>query len=135
MNKNPADNLVWNVVISSRNTGKFLRWNVFNNIIFSEQVTKALKKYKSIEDFAAQVKSWAMYCFWSKCEYEVIISHWPPSDRYKDAKIDVFDQLMLNFPLFVEYIWNSCKRSKQRLLTTTTFTPKYTGNFMDQEEE
>lgn len=134
MNKSPLDDLVWNVIISSRNSGKFLQWNVFNNTIFSEQVTKALKKYKSIEEFAGRVKSWAMYCFWSKCEYEIILSHWPPNERFEELKIDVFDQLMLNFNTFVEYIWNSCKRTKQKLKETSTITPEYSGNFRTARE-
>ena len=48
-----------------------------------------------------------MYYFWSKCEWEIILSDWPPSDTFCKEKIDVFDQVMLNWDIFVDYIWNN----------------------------
>jgi len=40
-----------------------------------------------------------LYYFWSKCEYEVIVSAWPPRDG-SDKKIDVYSQLKANWELF-----------------------------------
>lgn len=68
-----------------------------------------------------------MYYFWSKCEYEVIITSFPMyinqeeleiinnSDRkYKiniepdvGVKVDIYSQIMNNFEVFVDYVWNN----------------------------
>lgn len=50
-----------------------------------------------------------MYYFWSKCEWEIIISGWPPRDDFNDAKIDVYDQVKLNWDKFVDYTWDHRK--------------------------
>ena len=82
-----------------------------------------------------------MYYFWSKCEYEVVISSFPvhikkeefnrlteefkaDTEKYGHepygmwvcpdvgSKIDIYNQVMLNFEVFVDYVW-SHKRSKK----------------------
>lgn len=40
-----------------------------------------------------------MYYYWSKCEWEVIVSAWPPRDG-SDKKIDVYSQLKANWDQF-----------------------------------
>jgi hypothetical protein len=40
-----------------------------------------------------------MYYYWSKCEWEVIVSEWPPRDG-SDKKIDVYYQLKANWEQF-----------------------------------
>lgn len=40
-----------------------------------------------------------MYYYWSKCEWEVIVSAWPPRDG-SDKKIDVYFQLKANWEQF-----------------------------------
>ena len=50
-----------------------------------------------------------MYYFWSKCEYEIIITCWPKWDKFKEEKIDVYSQLNLNWDKFVNYIWENKK--------------------------
>lgn len=44
------------------------------------------------------------YYFWSKCEWEIIICPWV--GKADDIKIDVYDQLMLNWDKFVDYVWS-----------------------------
>lgn len=45
-----------------------------------------------------------MYYFWSKTEWEVIVSPWV--GKGGDEKIDVYDQLKLNWDKFVDYVWS-----------------------------
>lgn len=40
-----------------------------------------------------------MYYYWSKCEWEIIVSAWPPRDG-SDKKIDVYSQLKANWDKF-----------------------------------
>ena len=72
-----------------------------------EQLKKEFRRYakhKDIEKLKAEIKSWAMYCFWSKCEYEIILTSFPERKDFKQKKVDVYQQLMLNWDSFVEYV-------------------------------
>lgn len=51
-----------------------------------------------------------MYYMWSKCEYEIILSPW--TGRADDIKIDVYDQIMMNFDKFVDYVWSFKNKNK-----------------------
>lgn len=48
------------------------------------------------------------YYFWSKCEYEVIVSAWPPRDG-SDRKIDIYTQLKENWDIFKELVFRELK--------------------------
>lgn len=47
-----------------------------------------------------------MYYFWSKCEWEIILSDFPPSKKFQEKKVDVYEQVMLNWDIFINYVWN-----------------------------
>ena len=80
-----------------------------------------------------------MYYFWSKCEWEVVITDWPTHitveeieelneelSRYEarwhrkpyslnvglpvQKKVSVYDQVMMNWDIFVEYVWNELSK-------------------------
>ena len=80
-----------------------------------------------------------MYHFWSKSEWEIALTDWPTHIDVKEVarlqkeldehfgrwnrepysidvhlrvaeKIDVFDQVMLNWDIFIDYLWNSLRR-------------------------
>jgi hypothetical protein len=96
--------LKWNVCVE-RN-GEFVSYNVFDHYSFDEAVRKDFKKYKDdFNAFADKLKSEAMYYYWSKCEWEMLLSTWPPCDRYQPKKVDVYDQLCLNWEQFLLYTW------------------------------
>ena len=42
------------------------------------------------------------YMYWARCEYEIIISQWPPTD--KSCKIDIWDQIQNNLDLIAEIL-------------------------------
>lgn len=49
-----------------------------------------------------------MYYFWSKCEYEVIVSAWPSRDG-SDRKIDIYTQLKENWDIFSDIVFRELK--------------------------
>lgn len=79
------------------------------------------------EVLAEQLKSDLMYYFWSKSEWEIILTSWPPyltsaqveelknlkeANKYRESvdleiaeKIDIYDQIMNNWEPFILYIW------------------------------
>lgn len=68
---------------------------------------KAARKYsKDREAFEEAVKKSLMYNYWSKCEWELILDHWPHKNTAKELKIDVYDQVILNWDKFADYVWN-----------------------------
>ena len=142
--------LVWNTYIE-RN-GKICAYNIFNNTTFCESLTKAIKQVKKSrtylakhvaftdrqlksrlakykKDFYETVRQALLYCFWSKCEYEMVLTDWPTcasvmnlaraiesaDNQYRTCvdldvsrKVSVYDQVMLNWDIFCDYIWNKC---------------------------
>lgn len=97
--------LEWNVYNFDYRTHKIDTFNIFTHGGFIEDYKKAIKKYKTKSEFEEEIEHNVMYWFWSKSEYEVIISPW--ISRGDDVKIDVYDQLKLNWDTFVDYLWNN----------------------------
>ena len=133
--------LEWFVYRHDINSRKIVKYNIFDHWRFEEDVKKDLKKCTTKEEFAEKLKSNLMYYFWSKCEHEVVISSFPvhikkeelerlntdfknDTDKYGrepysmwvspsiGKKIDIYGQVMLNFEVFVDYVWSQ-KRSKK----------------------
>ena len=84
----------------------------YKNTVFTDEVQRALSYY-----------------FWARAEYEVIITSWPPfvekdeviklqqeldKTQYRhvvnlsfEKKIDIYDQVRLNFDRFIDYLWEN----------------------------
>lgn len=72
---------------------------------------EALKCGITKDVFAERLRHELMYYYWSKAEWEVIIS--PFSNIiHKDecAKIDVYDQIINNWKHFIDYVWSEINR-------------------------
>ena len=102
--------LEWNVYVGNFNSKSIETHNVFHHARFVEDCCKAAKKFKDDKAaFAEEVRHSLMYYYWSKCEWEVIISHWPPAKGFDDSKVDVYSQVMLNWDRFIDYLWENRK--------------------------
>lgn len=77
---------------------------MFNHGSFKNKVNKILKEKLSKEVFSEKLRREAMYYFWSKCEYEIILSPW--TGRADNIKMDIYDQIMMNWDKFVDYVWS-----------------------------
>lgn len=93
----------WNVYYHDFNAQKIIKWNVFNHGTFKKEVDTLLKEKIDKDGFSEKLKREVMYYFWSKCEYEIILSPW--IGRADVTKIDIYDQIMMNFGSFVDYCW------------------------------
>lgn len=103
----------WYVYYHDSNAQKIIKWNVFNHGSFKNEVDKLLKEKVTKEEFIDKLERQLMYYFWSKCQYEIIlISPW--TGRADDIKIDIYDQIMMNFNRFVDYVW-SFKEGKNEI--------------------
>lgn len=63
----------WNVYYYNINRNKIELFNIFDHWSFCEYAKKAIKKYKTKEEFAEQLKRELQYFFWSKAEYELVV--------------------------------------------------------------
>lgn len=131
--------LEWNVYVEDINKKEIKIFNIFDHGRFLEDVKKDLKKYEIKEEFADRLRGHLFYYYGSKAEWEVVITSWVPHitmselDRLNEEreenkkkygrdpyslyvnpdigrKIDVYEQVRLNWCLFVDYVW-SRKRS------------------------
>lgn len=133
--KEDKTKLVWNVF--NECNGEICPLNIFEyNYRFLEDLLIAKRKYKdNFKEFAEHVRKSLQYYYWSRSEYETIITSWPPYieseelDRlnrekeirlekygtfYREAavlnvshKIDIYTQVMMNWDRFIDYIWNN----------------------------
>ena len=101
--------LIYNVYIEDVNHNCFEIYNIFDHYSFVKDTQMNIKKNKENQsEFNEQLKSDIMYYFWAKSEWEIIVSsHF--SKGAKNKKIDVYDQLMMNWKIFSDYIWNNKK--------------------------
>jgi len=135
--------LVWNAY-NYRSFGQGLRvFNIFDHYSFMESVRKLLKKPMSKEEFSELLRREVLYYYWSKAEWELVITDTQPhidskelnrliTDCYlkrtieephplyshvnlSDAeKIDVYEQVRLNWDEFVDYVWKFSKSETKR---------------------
>ena len=135
--------MIWNVYREDFNNRAIVKYNIFNHGGFAQDVNKLLKEDITKDEFAEQLKRSLKYYFWGKSEYEVVITSWPVyiyrseldrlNTEYQEynnkwghypyniniipnvgEKIDIYNQVMLNFDIFVDMIWrekNDASRS------------------------
>ena len=106
----------WIVYIDDYHTRKNIStYNIFDHRGFKEGCDKVWKKYKdNREKFEEHIKTELAYYFWSKCEWEIILSGWPPHKDFKDKKVDVYSQVMLNWDVFIDYLWSEYNGDSRR---------------------
>ena len=98
--------LEWNVYVSDFNGKKIETHNIFDNGGLELDCKQNYKKNKDDrEAFLDRLRKDLKYWYWSKCEWEIILSHWPPRKDAREEKIDVYGQIMLNWKLFSDYVW------------------------------
>lgn len=99
---------VWNVYTYNINSRKIETFNIFKHGRFYKNIKEDLQIYRDKSEFAERLKSNLVYYFWSKSEWEILISPWIGGNREKDSiKVDVFSQVNNNFEILLDYVWNN----------------------------
>ena len=94
----------YNVLIWDFNHDALESYDVVPRFVESiKQYTKPKNLPKTKEALNEILESNVRYSFWSKCEYEMIIHGWP--EQNNDQKVDVYQQLKLNWPIFLDFFW------------------------------
>ena len=105
MTKTKKKAFIWNVLIWDFNKDCLENYNVVPYFLDILKSMKKNKRPKDIDEFSVWLRNEAMYMFMARCEWEMIIHRWPKLK--KDRKIDVYDQLSMNWNTFVECFWNN----------------------------
>lgn len=95
----------WNVFYYNINARKIEKFNIFNHWRFREDVIRNLTMIDNKEEFAQTLKSNLMYYFWAKAEWELLFSPWVGGENA--VKIDVYEQVMNNWDVFLNYVWEN----------------------------
>ncbi len=130
--KELLENKKYLVYISDFNNGDIKTYNVYSHLGFTNDMIELFLNDKITQDrnkCKEEVRKSLMYYFWAKCEWEVVITDWPPHitidelerlNKEKEEyiknwdreptrlsynpdvckKIDVYEQIMNNFDLF-----------------------------------
>lgn len=127
-------NMVWNVYASRLNSEEIEIYNIFDHGGFADGVKKLIKKKLPKEEFEEQLRRELSYYFWGRCQWEIVMAefparikqeaiekmleeredykkkygHYPYSSHAKIVgvkKIDVYEQVCLNWKHFVDYVW------------------------------
>ena len=102
----------WYVFRDNWNAKKIESYNIFEHYSFRTEVLKHLKKCEDKAEFAQKLKCSLRYYFWSKAEWEILVTRWAFTTGERELKIDVYDQVMLNWDVFVDYVWSKKKGGK-----------------------
>ena len=107
----------FNVIRYDFNSKKFIPYDVIPYFVNSyKELVENHKKYpkskyykvpKGFKQFKEFVRKEALYQFWSRCEYEIILSDWPPSNPPIEEKWDVYDQIMMNLDVITKLVIKS----------------------------
>lgn len=93
----------FNVISYDFNKDEFVSYDVIP--FFVDEYDKAEYKPSTKSDWNVFVRQSAVWMFAGRCEYEVILKSWPTGNTEK--KIDIYNQIMMNFDLVVELIRSS----------------------------
>ena len=128
--------MIWNVYYRDINSQEIKVFNIFNHSSFCGAVIRLKKKKLPKEEFAKRLERETLYYFWSKCEFEIVLTSFPPyidkkeldrlNSEYENfntmyghypfridvcpetyKKIDIYEQVHLNWNVFVDYVWRA----------------------------
>ena len=123
-----------------KESDKYLKENNLDADLSTKELNKYNKYMEAFEDEALSRE--CSYYFWSKCEYEIVLTSWPPYVEVEDIdklkqeveehdskynwkqlrinvpltvakKIDIYDQLRLNWDAFKTYVFEHEKEIKK----------------------
>lgn len=95
-----------------QNQFNVLNWDINRNQLDTYDVLPYFRreyeacpcKPSTKEEWKEFIRKEGKYRYWARCEYEVIISPWPPQKKDVSVKIDVWQQIENNLDLIVKLL-------------------------------
>lgn len=136
--------LKWMVYKEDWNNKLITTFNIFRHHSYKKEIERIIEMAQmglTKDNFEKEIRHLSQYYFWSKSEYEIVMTSWPPyidanneldrlinekrenkargwSTKYLDIrpvvaeKISIYDQLLLNWDAFIDYLWLNKERIK-----------------------
>lgn len=102
--------LNWYVYRENYNTKEIEIFNIFEHTRFKNEVISLINNKLTKEEFKEKIRSLLFYYYAFKCEYEVVLTSFPyhikDNNLTVGRKIDIYQQVMLNFEQFINYLWS-----------------------------
>lgn len=119
--------LSWNVLFEDFNKREIVTYDIFKDGYFEKIARDIKSRGFDKEYFAEEFRIKLMQQFWSRSEYEVVVTSWPPyvskeeierlnneDVKYRTnvnlvvgRKIDIYEQLQMNWKQFIDYVWSN----------------------------
>lgn len=103
-------NIIWLVWIWDFNHDRLEEYDVMPYFLEEYKALKKKDRPVDLEELSEWLDNAASYRFWAKCEYEMIVHSWP--ELKNDMKVDVYDQLRLNWDVFVKFFYDEVVSKK-----------------------
>lgn len=66
----------------------------------------------TLEKLKEFIDAESKYQFWARCEYEVILSSWPPRENGRRHKMDVYEQIHMNLDNIAKLMYDDLQKRK-----------------------
>ena len=73
----------------------------------------------TLEKLKEFIDTESKYQFWARCEYEVILSSWPPRVNGRRHKMDVYEQIHMNLDNIAKLMYDDLQRGKPARVSKT----------------
>ena len=104
----------FNVIIYGFNSKKFETYDVLPYLRECYKgIRKKDKRPETFEQFKDFVEKESRYMFWSRCEWEIILSPWPPHDGVEE-KWDVYGQIEMNLDLIARLLMEDVVKAPRK---------------------
>ena len=109
----------WNVLLKDSEIARFKPYNIFDYDAFRISIEELFKKRYTKERFLLELEHETDYFFRAQIEWEMLF---PPMNIAKHSKynaltwykIDVYEQLRVNWERFADYMWAEGQKVKNK---------------------
>lgn len=98
----------FNAIIYNFNKREFEYYDIMPYLVYRYKESR--EKPKTHDDFVKFVDEWCMYQFWSRCEYELVLTPWP-SNPDVEKKVDVYWQIKPNIDVVADLLEQNVKKN------------------------
>lgn len=96
---------VFNVILYEPNQNKMISYNIMP--YFINEYNNKKGKPKTMQEFIDFIKAKSLYMFWSRCQFEIILTDWPC--KSVEEKWDVHRQILMNLNTIALILYKAVK--------------------------
>lgn len=103
--------ILWNV-----NTDRVEHYDIMP-YLYRRLEEKRKKRQITLKDLTLEklkefIDNESKYQFWARCQYEVILSSWPPRENGHRHKMDVYEQIHMNLDNIAKLMYDDLQKRK-----------------------